>query len=172
MSRALEVRSPRWFVRAGAASVFALSALGVAIPKSSAPVFGWSSAASSGATVAVGPPVSPRCADPSFAGAAVVVGTDGTDAIDLSGGPPRDTIVVALGGNDRINGGTGRNCVDAGAGDDQVEGGPRDDILLGGAGDDRIEGLGGADLIDGGPGTDRCRGANRSEVTNCEKTLR
>lgn len=170
MSRGLDDSSLRWLVRASAATVLAASSLGGAIPSMSAPVVGWSSQASSGATVAVGPPVSPRCADPSFADAVIVVGTEGADIIDLSGSPRRDVVVVALGGNDRINGGTGRNCVDAGAGDDQVEGGPRDDILLGGAGDDRIEGLGGADLIDDGPGTDRCRGANRSEVTNCEKS--
>ena len=110
-----------------------------------------------------------------FGERATLVGTSGHD--DLAGGP--DDVVVGLGGDDSLSGGTvcggGGNDslwgvregsrIDGGSGDDMLRGdaGPAD-VLLGGAGNDYVADEGdtdypdmddpGTDVMEGGPGND------------------
>lgn len=55
----------------------------------------------------------------------------------------------------RINGGPGRDRIDAGPGRQRIYGGTGGDVINGGPGKDRIQGGGGRDVVDGGRGSDR-----------------
>lgn len=91
----------------------------------------------------------------------VLVGGSGDDVIfgDYNfnlipiGGPLRATL-VALGGNDVLDGGEGNDRLFGGAGDDTLLGGADNDILLGGDGNDTLDGGEGIDSLDGGSGQD------------------
>lgn len=69
------------------------------------------------------------------------------------GTPGRD-VIVARGGNDRIEGGAGNDVICAGGGVDNSLGGDGNDVLLGQADDDVSYGGPGSDDLAGGPGDD------------------
>lgn len=85
----------------------------------------------------------------------VVRGSNGKDPMQ---GNASSGILLALGGNDRANGGGGDDIVDGGRGKDLLIGGTGNDILIGGTGSDRLFGNSGDDLLDGGKGSDLLRG--------------
>lgn len=110
--------------------------------------------------------------DPEFAGANVIVGTDGED--ELSGTSGTD-LIVGKGGNDTIHGLGGDDFLAGCAGDDDIDGGNGndqiagddlaffgqpdseaggDDTLYGGPGNDEMLGGPGDDTMFGGPGND------------------
>jgi Ca2+-binding RTX toxin-like protein len=62
--------------------------------------------------------------------------------------------VVAVSGNDTINGWAGNDTINGGGGDDSLIGGDGDDVLAGGIGADSLNGGNGNDVLDGGAGTD------------------
>jgi Ca2+-binding RTX toxin-like protein len=109
-------------------------------------------------------------------------GNDSVTALDLTEGSV-PLITADLGaGNDRFQGGAGREVVTAGPGNDTLEGRGGDDSLDGGDGNDALSGDAGsdelhggagddvldgdrfevpeADLLDGGPGNDKAEGWN------------
>lgn len=107
---------------------------------------------------------------------ATIIGTDGDDVIDTTGGvigdfdnpyPPlpvdpdifdnRD-VVFGGGGNDTIRTGDDRDSVYGGAGDDTIDAGIDDDLIEGGAGNDSLTGNEGNDIIFGGAGDDVING--------------
>ena len=73
----------------------------------------------------------------------------GTRGDDRLRGTPRADVIVALGGDDRVQ---------AGGGNDRVCGGNGNDRLLGGPGNDRLFGQLGRDVLVGGPASDRLAG--------------
>ncbi|TNC75006.1 hypothetical protein FHG71_00775 [Rubellimicrobium roseum] len=62
--------------------------------------------------------------------------------------------VLALGGNDEINGRGGNDVLVGGSGNDQLRGGSGGDELVGGSGNDRLRGETGEDALVGGIGND------------------
>ena len=90
------------------------------------------------------------------AGYAVVVGTDQPNTLNASW---RKSVVIGLGGNDTINGGTSDDVLCGGDGDDVLSGGGGINWMVGGPGNDLLTGgprrdmqIGGG-LVDGGPAT-------------------
>jgi hypothetical protein len=80
----------------------------------------------------------------------------------------RGTRVLALEGDDVINGGPGGDCMMAGPGDDVVRAGSGADQLAGGFGNDRIDAGRGRDRVWGGPGNDRIQVADgRRDTVDC-----
>lgn len=74
-------------------------------------------------------------------------------------------VIVARGGDDRIDGAGGGDRICGGPGDDRLSGGEGSDRLSGGEGNDVLSGGPGRDLLDGGRGRNRCSGGER--VRNC-----
>jgi Ca2+-binding RTX toxin-like protein len=96
----------------------------------------------------------------------------GSSAADPMRGSSQSGILLALGGNDRANGGGGDDIIDGGAGKDTLTGGSGDDILIDGAGSDRIFGSAGDDILDGGSGADRLTGGAGADIfvlASCRK---
>jgi len=116
---------------------------------------------------------------------ATIVGTNGMDKLK---GTRRADVIVALGGNDKVDGrggndlicgGNGNDSLKGGAGNDKIygqagkdslsggadndslSGGAGNDKLSGGAGKDKLNGNGGKDRLSGGLGKDRCSGHDR-----------
>lgn len=120
----------------------------------------------------------------------VMVGTDGDDVIDVSGGDRpdivfgldgNDTIITGDGddkvcggrgndtistgdGDDRISGANGNDSIDAGSGNDRVWAGSGTDTVDGGGGNDMLAGEGGTDLLNGGNGDDQLNGGGDVDV--------
>ena len=69
-----------------------------------------------------------------------------------------DDILIAGGGNDSIQGGTGWDWISGGAGNDTLHGGDQDDTIFGGAGNDVIYGGRQMDYLEGGAGADTIYG--------------
>ena len=104
---------------------------------------------------------------------ATIIGTGGRDRLK---GTRRADVIVALGGNDRVDGGGGNDLICGGggndslkggagkdkvygqAGKDSLSGGAGNDTLSGGAGNDKVAGGGGNDKLSGGAGTDKLNG--------------
>jgi Ca2+-binding RTX toxin-like protein len=72
----------------------------------------------------------PECEDEP----ATAFGTEGGDT--FSGGPDED-VIVALGGDDEVNGSSGDDVLCGGKGNDVLKGGPGDDTCIGGPGKDK-----------------------------------
>jgi hypothetical protein len=103
----------------------------------------------------------------------------------LTGTPRRDVVcargrtdisIIALGGDDVLilgrgrdaaSGGPGNDIIFGGAGNDSLDGGTGNDRIYGGSGDDRLTGGGGRDLLVGGAGDDRCRRARGDVELAC-----
>jgi hypothetical protein len=89
----------------------------------------------------------------------------GTNQADTITGTPDADVVLALGGNDRIDTGDGADVICGGAGDDVIFAGPGNDRIAAGSGDD---------VIDGGDGDfDYCNGeghTNADTAVSCEFT--
>ncbi len=93
--------------------------------------------------------------------------TSAADLQNLAVGSFFGTIVMSVGGDDRIVGSSFNDFIDAGAGrdtvmgqagDDEIFGGDGDDILLGSLGDDWLDGGAGQDVLVGGYGRDQLNG--------------
>jgi len=84
-----------------------------------------------------------------------LLGTDGDDL--LEGGNGKDTINAGL-GNDTVNGGNGKDQLFGDLGDDTLLGGNSNDNLDGGEGNDVLDGGMSNDLLEGGAGTDLLMG--------------
>ncbi|MEZ5407157.1 MAG: sigma-70 family RNA polymerase sigma factor [Acidimicrobiales bacterium] len=100
------------------------------------------------------------------AGFDVMVGTEGDDVIDVSGGD-RPDLVIAYDGNDTIRtgpgddqicAGGGNDSIESGAGKDRIAAGGGNDSIAAGADDDTVYAGGGNDTVSGGPGNDTLRG--------------
>ena len=79
-------------------------------------------------------------------------------------GHQRADVIVALGGNDTIDGRGGNDIICAGNGNDKVAGGDGKDRIFGESGKDRIERRPGNDSLDGGPGNDRLSGQSGKDT--------
>lgn len=73
-------------------------------------------------------------------------------------GDSRGVAVLALGGDDTVATGAGRDFLLGGTGRDDLSGAAGGDILVGGEGDDRLFGGDGIDRLFGGQGSDRLSG--------------
>jgi hypothetical protein len=80
-------------------------------------------------------------------GRIVVAALDGDDDVQVAGSIDVDTALYAGPGNDRINGGGGRNIEIGCEGDDTLLAGRLGDLLVGGSGADRIVGGSGGDVL-------------------------
>lgn len=89
-----------------------------------------------------------------------ITGTAGPDQIFCG---PGNSVVNALGGDDRIVCGPGNDRIDAGAGKDSVDGGGGADRILGGTGNDSLTGGTGNDRVSGNSGNDRVRGSSGND---------
>lgn len=98
-------------------------------------------------------------------GVTFLAATEYDDVIYIGdNGPGISSVVLALGGNDKVGGGLQSDQIEGGAGDDILYGGDGDldilwgnagrDFLLGGAGPDWLYGGTGADFLVGGAGSD------------------
>jgi hypothetical protein len=81
------------------------------------------------------------------AGRIVVAALAGDDDVQLAGAIQVDTALYGGPGNDRLNGGGGRNIEVGCDGDDQLNAGKLGDLLVGGLGSDRIIGGNGDDIL-------------------------
>ena len=72
----------------------------------------------------------------------------GTDTMDYLFGPSNPSVILGLGGNDRLEGGAGDDELDGGDGDDGLIGNGGADILRGGAGNDTYWYVTAADTIE------------------------
>lgn len=75
-----------------------------------------------------------------------------------------DDILIARGGNDRIQGGTGWDWIDGGGGRDTLHGGDQDDTIFGGGGNDLIYGGHQMDYLEGGAGADTIYGTAQGDT--------
>jgi hypothetical protein len=80
-------------------------------------------------------------------GRIVVAALAGDDDVQLAGAISVDTALYGGPGNDRLNGGGGRNIEIGCEGDDQLNSGKLGDLLVGGLGSDRIIGGSGDDIL-------------------------
>ena len=112
----------------------------------------------------------------------VIVGTNGTESInigtttvgsDMIFGRNGDDTINSGAGNDLICGGNSGGAINAGLGDDTVDGGngndtlrggDGNDLLLGGGGNDTLEGGNHNDTLNGGGGTDTLRGESGDDT--------
>ena len=78
-------------------------------------------------------------------------GTEGHDTLVYD---DNDSIVNALGGNDRVTTGSGNDTVDGGSGNDTINTKAGNDIVFGGEGNDTLFSGSGADTVEGGSGDD------------------
>ena len=93
----------------------------------------------------------------------VIVGLGGDDRISSVNGV-NNVIVFAGDGNDRISVlRSETNQIDAGAGNDLIVGGGTD-VILAGAGNDRVFAERGDDFVDGGSGDDRLNGGRGNDT--------
>jgi subtilisin-like proprotein convertase family protein len=90
-----------------------------------------------------------------------VNGGSGDDTIEGGGGRDR---LLGGGGNDRLLGGDDADVARGGSGNDRLIGGRGDDRLSGEAGADVIEGGAGKDVLDGGAGNDTLTGGGQRDV--------
>jgi Ca2+-binding RTX toxin-like protein len=74
-------------------------------------------------------------------------------SVVVEGGPGRDQVDAGRSGTE-IRGGPGEDQLLGGAGHDVLDGGPGNDVLRGGRGDDRLDGGLGTDDVGGGRGDD------------------
>ena len=74
-----------------------------------------------------------------------------------------DDILIARGGHDRINAGTGWDWIDGGGGRDTLHGGNQDDTIFGGGGNDLIYGGHQMDYLEGGAGADTIFGTAQGD---------
>lgn len=74
-----------------------------------------------------------------------------------------DDIIIAAGGADSIQAGTGWDWVVGGAGNDTILGGDQDDSIFGGAGNDVIYGGNQMDYLEGGAGADTINGISPNQ---------
>ncbi len=86
-----------------------------------------------------------------------VNGDDGNDTID--GGNLNDVLLGGA-GNDSLVGGTGNDTLNGGSGNDNLSGGDNSDLLIGGADNDVLLGNAGSDTLIGGTGNDTLTGGN------------
>ena len=76
-----------------------------------------------------------------------------------------DKLVINTGaGDDRINGGDGRDDLFGNTGNDRIDGGRGNDVIHGGDGDDRLLGGDGRDYLEGGRGNDRLEGGRGNDI--------
>lgn len=102
----------------------------------------------------------------------VMVGTEGDDLIDVSGGDRPDFVlaydgndsVITGGGDDVICGGGGNDTIESGGGEDRVGGGGGNDTILTGSQNDRIWAGSGNDTIDAGAGDDQVKGEGGIDI--------
>src|SRR5689334_4970185 len=99
----------------------------------------------------------PRCAGKK----ATIVGTNGRDRLK---GTRKADVIVALGGNDKIDGASGNDIICAGAGNDTVSGGNGNDKVYGEAGKDKMSGGAGKDKLSGGAGNDSLSGGKGNDT--------
>jgi len=98
---------------------------------------------------------------------AIIINTlGGNDRVEIGSGVV-DTIGAAIGvvidggsGNDKLEGGDGDDDIDGGSGKDKIHGHDGDDTLNGGDGGDKIDGGDGDDTITGGGGKDKIGGGD------------
>lgn len=90
-------------------------------------------------------------------GSQVIVGLGGNDEIE---GGSHDDVICGGAGNDELVGEAGHDRIFGGSGKDEIYGEVGDDRISGGAGDDEIEGEGGNDTIHGDDGNDKIAGDN------------
>lgn len=117
-------------------------------------------AAAGGAPGGTGPNTTgrvPRCAGKK----ATIVGTNGRDRLK---GTRKADVIVALGGNDKIDGASGNDIICAGAGNDTVSGGNGNDKVYGEAGKDKVSGGAGRDKLSGGAGNDTLSGGKGNDT--------
>ena len=91
----------------------------------------------------------------------IVNGGDGKDTI--TGGPENDDFRGDA-GDDRIDGGFGKNVIRGGTGNDKLVGGNNRDIIYGDDGDDNIFGKFGRNVLRGGAGNDTIRGGDDNDT--------
>ncbi|OGY16160.1 MAG: hypothetical protein A2785_01055 [Candidatus Chisholmbacteria bacterium RIFCSPHIGHO2_01_FULL_49_18] len=87
----------------------------------------------------------------------VIEGTEGNDNIHGTVAPE---LILGKGGDDKIDGSSGSDCIIAGPGNDKVYSTTGDEIIVGGGGDDDLSGGTGNDTIYGGPGNDKISGGS------------
>ncbi len=75
-----------------------------------------------------------------------------------------DDIIIAGGGADSIQAGTGWDWISGGAGNDTILGGDQDDSIYGGAGNDLIFGGNQMDYLEGGAGADTINGISPNQT--------
>ncbi len=89
-----------------------------------------------------------------------------SDSADLvnAGADSAGIEIIALDGNDTVNGGSGADTIDAGDGQNSVTGGDGNDSLIGGNDADTLVGGAGNDSIEGGDGNDALLGGQGDDT--------
>jgi uncharacterized delta-60 repeat protein len=92
---------------------------------------------------------------------ATIIGTNQGNRLK---GTKRADVIVALGGNDKVDGRGGNDVICAGKGNDSVVGGSGKDRLYGDSGKDTLKGGPGNDALDGGDGNDKLYGQSGKDA--------
>ena len=98
----------------------------------------------------------------------VVFGTSKSENLN---GTPKNDIIIAFEGDDKVEGNNGDDCIIGGPGNDRLNGNNGKDAIFGDEGDDKLYGNNQDDFLDGGPDTDRTEGNNGTDTCIAETRL-
>ena len=79
-------------------------------------------------------------------------------------GDENPNVLMGMGGDDTLTGGTNNDTLNGGAGMDTLNGEAGADMLMGGAGDDTLSGGPGTDTLTGGAGSDDLSGGTEADT--------
>jgi len=116
-------------------------------------------------------PTNHRVYPPETISGILIVLCQGNDKATIAGSITLPATVFGSDGDDRLNGGGGRNILVGGNGDDMLIGGQDNDLLIGGNGADRIVGNDGDDILVSGPTAYDTDAAKLAEVLQGTLTL-
>ena len=89
---------------------------------------------------------------------------EGTDASEYLHGSSEGDLIIAKGGNDRIDASSSGDCVLGGEGNDHIRSESGDDVVLGGPGNDKIDSGSGNDRVWGGEGNDNIDSGSGNDI--------
>ena len=88
----------------------------------------------------------------------------GTSKSENLNGTPRNDIILAFEGDDKVEGNNGDDCILGGPGNDRLNGNSGADAIFGEEDNDKLYGNNQNDYLDGGPDTDRTEGNNGTDT--------
>lgn len=95
----------------------------------------------------------------------------GTSKSENLNGTPKNDIILAFEGDDKVEGNNGDDCIIGGPDNDRLNGNNGEDVIFGEEGNDKLYGNNQDDYLDGGDGVDRAEGNNGADTCDAETEL-